>query len=55
MNYKKLLMGIFLVFIIIMSSNMVFAEDISQNIDSQDNTLAIIENDIISTDNKCWF
>ena len=49
MNYKKLLMGIFLVFIIIMSSNMVFAEDISQNIDSQDNTLAIIENDNIQT------
>ncbi|MBR6023928.1 MAG: right-handed parallel beta-helix repeat-containing protein [Methanobrevibacter sp.] len=49
MNNKKLLLGIFLVFIVILSSNMVFAEEISQDTSSQDNTIAISENDDIQT------
>lgn len=44
MNYKKGLWGIFLVFIVIISLNMAFAEDISQN-----DTITISENDNIQT------
>ena len=44
MNYKKGLWGIFLVFIVIISLNMAFAEDISQN-----DTINISENDNIQT------
>ena len=49
MNCKKLLLGIFLVFIVLMSSSMVFAEDVSDDRSSQDNTLARDYNDNIQT------
>ena len=52
MTYKKLIMGIFLVVIILMSSNMVFAEDISYDSSSQDNTIAISDNNNIATVNN---
>ena len=47
MNYKKGLWGIFLVFIVIISLNMAFAEDISQN-----DTITISENDNIQTESQ---
>ena len=49
MDCKKLLLGIFIVFIVLMGSSMVFAEDISDDTSSQDNTLAISHNDNIQT------
>ena len=44
MNNKKILLGIFLVFIVLISLNMAFAEDISQN-----DTITIAESDNIQT------
>ncbi len=49
MTYKKLILGILLVLIVLMSSSMVFAEDVSSDISSPDNTLAIIDNDDIQS------
>lgn len=43
MDNKKLFLGIFLVFIVLMGSSSVFAEDITENIDSQDTAIAISE------------
>lgn len=44
MTYKKLIMGIFLVFIVLMSSSIVFAEDLSDNNYLKDNTIDISNN-----------
>ena len=52
MNYKKLLMGIFLVLIVLMGSSMAFAEDISDDTSSQDSGLAVDENDNIQTSSQ---
>ena len=52
MDYKKLLLGILLVFIVLMSSSMAFAEDISDDASSQDNSLAVDENDNIQTSSQ---
>ena len=49
MDNKKILLGIFLVFIVLFSSNMAFAEDVSDDISHQDNIIAISENDNIQT------
>ena len=49
MDNKKLFLGIFLVFIVLMGSSAVFAEDISENIDSDDTTIAISENNDIKS------
>jgi parallel beta-helix repeat protein len=49
MNNKKLIFGIFIVFIIIMGSSIAFAEDVSDDASSQHNTLAISNNDNIQS------
>ena len=50
MNNKKILLGIFLIFIVLISTNVVFAEDVSDDTDSQDNNIAISpDNDIQSS------
>ena len=49
MTFKKLILGIFLVFIVLMGSSMVFAEDVSADISSHDNTLAISDNNDIQS------
>ena len=52
MDNNKIFLGIFLVFIVLMSSNIVFAEDISENISQQNNLIAISENDNIQTSSQ---
>ena len=52
MDNKKIILSIFLVFIVLMSSSMVFAEDISDNDSSSDDVLAISENDNIQTSSQ---
>jgi parallel beta-helix repeat protein len=49
MDNKKLFLGIFLVFIVLMGSSAVFAEDISQDIDLHDTAIAISENNDIQS------
>ena len=49
MTFKKLILGIFLVLIVLMGSSMGFAEDVSSDISSPDNTLAISDNDDIQS------
>ena len=49
MNNKKILWGIFLVTIVIFSSNIVFAEDTFQNSSSQNDIISISENNDIQT------
>ena len=52
MNTKKIILSIFLVFIVLLSSSMVFAEDVSDNSSSSDDVLAISENDNIQTSSQ---
>ncbi|MBR0271904.1 MAG: right-handed parallel beta-helix repeat-containing protein [Methanobrevibacter sp.] len=52
MNTKKIILSIFLVFIVLLSSSMVFAEDVLDNSSSSDDVLAISENDNIQTSSQ---